>query len=143
MKPVEFFTYLVAYLKAFTISGSKVFGENVYFVPTFPAQQINDLASPSAFVMDMGATPYEFSHRLVEQAFSVGFWLEKPDRMGQDATLEFLRIEESLLVGLRGIKTLNSTKVLLVEGPKKQFIVSKGNYPALSRSWSFSVLLEL
>lgn len=143
MKQKEFFEQIVIFLKAFTVSGSKVFGENVFIIPSFPIQQVPSLASPSAFVVDLGATPYIFPHQLVEQGFSLGFWQEKIDRFGQDNALRFMEIEESLIKAVREITTLNSKKVLIIEGNKKGFQPTSLNFPALTRYWDFSVLLEI
>lgn len=141
MKPKTFFEYLSDHLKAFTISAKKIFGDEVYIVPTFPAQQISSFGSPACFIMDTGATPSPFNPLVLEQGFSVGFWLENVDRTGDTCIRYFLEIEESLIADLRALQTLNSEKVLIMETGKKAFAVTPNNYPCLSRAWSFSVIL--
>lgn len=143
MKPLGFFTYLIAHLKTVQMSGTLLFGNNVFLVPNFPAQQLSSYASPTCFIMDNGLSTYEFHPQLVEQSFSVGFWLEKIDRYGEAAILRFLEIEETLYSDLRTLKTLNSEKVLILENSKKSFQMTNNNYPLLSRYWSFSVVLEI
>ena len=143
MKHKEFFEGMVSFLKAWTLSGSKIFGDNVYISPAFPIQQLSSLGSPTAFILDNGANPYPFAHQLIEQSFTVGIWQEVVDRTGQANVLRFLQIEESLIKALRGITTINSKKVLIVEGPKRTFIPTSNNNPALLRAWGFTVLLEI
>lgn len=143
MKHKEFFSGMLAFLKDWTLSGKKVFGENVFITPSFPIQQLSSLGSPSAFIMDMGAYPYIFPHQLIEQGFSIGFWQEILDRIGQENVLRFMEIEESLIKAIREIKSINCKKVQIIEGSKRTFVPTAGNFPALLRAWDFSVLLEI
>lgn len=143
MKPYSFFTYLLAHLKIVQKDGAVIFGNNVFLVPTFPTQQMPSMISPTCLVMDNGASPYSSHSDLVEQSFTIGFWVSKVDRYGEAGVLKFLEIEEALYADLRDLKTLNSEKVNILENSKKAFQLTSNNYPLMSRYWSFSVILTI
>ncbi len=142
MTPYTFLTKLVEYLKLYTVSGQLIFGDNVFLIPQFPAQQVTRLANPTCFVIDNGAVPFANNPNFLEQNFSVGYYYEDTDRTGDQVIRTALTLDSSLAASLRDLKTLNSEKVLLMNAPKQPFLAARYNLPNITRYWTYSVIVS-
>lgn len=157
MTPKTFFSALRTWLRGLVWAGTsnKIFGDNVYMVPTLPIQQLARLQSPTAFIVDLGAIVDPIHPQLIDQNFSLSIWLENvQSEWGEGALLSACRtantskgaglldIEEALIPQLEQLTSLSSTKILLVEKAKTRLEITQNNFPLLTRVWTFSCLLS-
>lgn len=158
MTPKTFFTYLRTWLRAtvWTGTSNKIFGDNVFVVPTLPAQQISRFQSPTCFIVDLGASADEAHPRLLDQSFSIAIWVENvQSEYGEGSLLSACRtantskgaglldIEEAIFPQICNITDLTSTKIMIVEKAKTKLEITQNNFPIVTRVWTMSCLLAI
>lgn len=157
MTPKNFFTYLRTWLRAQVWTGTtKIFGDNVFVVPTLPAQQLSRFQSPTCFIVDLGASVDNAHPRLLDQNFSIAIWVENvQSEFGEGAMLSACRtastskgaglldIEEAIFPAICNITDLTSTKIMIVEKAKTKLEITQNNFPLVTRVWTMSCLLSI
>lgn len=158
MTPKDFFTNLRTWLRGIVWTGTsnKIFGDNVFVVPTFPAQQLSRFQSPTCFLVDLGAALDGAHPRLLDQNFSLAIWVENvQSEFGEGSLLSACRtantskgaglldIEEAIFPQICNIVDLSATKIMLVEKSKTKLEITQNNFPIVTRVWTMSCLLSL
>lgn len=158
MTPKNFFTYLRTLLRAAVWTGTtnKIFGDNVFVVPTLPAQQLSRFQSPTCFLVDLGAAVDQSHPQLLEQNFSIAFWIENvQSEFGEGSMLSACRtantskgaglldIEGEIFPQICSTIALSGTKIMIVEKAKTRIEITQNNFPILSRVWTMSCLLSI
>ena len=158
MTPYAFFTALRTFFRGavWTGSANKIFGDNVYIVPTFPIGQINRFQNPMCFIVDLGGHIYPAHPQLIEQNFSIGIWVTNvQSEWGEGALLSacrtsntsigagLLEIENDLMPQIYKTTAFSSTKVMIVEKAKTRIDLTNDNFPLLSRVWTMQALLDM
>jgi len=157
MTPYAFFLDLRTWLRGLVWTGTtnKIFGDNVYIVPTFPMQQLARLQAPTCFIADLGASINPIHPQLLDQNFSIAIWLSNvQSEWGEGSILSacrtvntslgagLLQIENELLPQIYKNTAFSSTKIMIVEKAKTRLELTQNNFPLVSRVWTFSCLLS-
>lgn len=158
MTPKNFFGYLRTYLRGIMWAGTsnKIFTDNVFVVPSLPAQQLSRFQSPTCFLVDLGAAIDVAHPRLLEQNFSLAIWVENvQSEFGEGTMLSACRtantskgaglldIEEAIFPQICNVTDLSSTKLMIVEKAKTKIELTQNNFPIVTRVWTLSCLLSL
>jgi len=145
MKTSAFFNHLQTSLKTLMFTPTeKLFGNDVFIVPTFPAMQINLFPARTCFIIDTGAYPHEFNPRIQYQSFTIGFFAEDvTDPFGECCVKLSTQVDEILHKHMIELTSLNSEKVLIRLNRKIIGTIIKNNFPLSVRFWLYDTLTEL
>lgn len=158
MTPKNFFTYLQTFIKGLVWTGTttKIFGDNVYFVPDTPIEHLSRFQNPSCFILDTGATMHSEHPNLIYQTFTLMVFVENLNSAWGEGVLMsanrvintssgagLIDIESELIPALIKTITLNSSKISIVEKNKVKQSVISGNKPNATRVWGFETILTL
>lgn len=158
MTPRTFFLALQTALKAMVwgTTSNKVFGDAVYIVPSIPIEQLPRFQSTCAFIIDGGAVCDAESPQMLVQNFSIEIYVENvSSAFGEGVLLGanrvsdtsqgagILDIEDELISKLADVDTLGGVVVNLIEKSTPRATAVRDNFPAVTRSTSFSVILSL
>ena len=156
MTPKELFTRLKTHLEELehSVTSNKVLNQ-VKVVPYFPVEGMENWASPVCFIVEQGATQYPENPELMEQFFSIAFFLKnEQDQTGEGLMLSrnnvanssknigILDLEELVIDSLKDITELSSAKILMVSKNKSKSKRVKNNNPGLWRVLNFSALVS-
>ena len=157
MTPKQLFERLQDNLQALVWEGTSnlVFGENIYVVPEVPIQQLPDLISPTAFIVDKRFVNDTEHPGIGFQNFALTCFVENvSSRFGQASMLDGNRVTNTS----KGVGTLNladevysylfsvtalTTKIHILEKSAPTPMGIKGNYPLVTFSLNLSAFVSI
>ena len=157
MIPYTFFDSLKTVIAAMVWPGTtnKIIGDNVHIVVDTPEILMSRFQPPSVFIKDTGGKPHHNHPYIIEQKFTLGFFIENvANAFGDNSILGsnraintskgagILSVENEIFGQILKITNFSSVPIRIMKEGKAPTSSIKGASPAILRVWSFSVVLS-